>query len=213
MSALATAPAEQRTHADLACDVAQLYLQEKQRAEIGEALNLTVAQVHKLFDELFAEGMPKLQRHSMTDVQVRAIHAGYLRGGSINELAKAIGFTGSAARRQMRKKKLPLRHDMPLAKTPAHAEQQMTTALLVARVHELRKVRGLTVEQLAHESDLSTSTLDKLREQLPNPHLMTVLRLCRGLDATPGDLLGHLPLPIEPRPRLTRRPARAGADT
>jgi DNA-binding Xre family transcriptional regulator len=213
VSALATVPAEQRTQADLAGAVARLYMQEKKRAEIREALNLTWRQLREILSELYAEGMPNLERHCMTDGQVRAIYAGYLRGGSIDELATAIGFTGSAARRQMRKKKLSLRQQIGPANTSAHAEQQAITALLMDRVDELRKAIGLSVERLAYESGLSMWTLHHLREQLSDPRLTTVLRLCRGLGATPGDLLGDLPFPIEPRPRLARRPAGAGVDT
>jgi DNA-binding Xre family transcriptional regulator len=202
-----------RTQADLAGAVAQLYMQEEKHADIREALNLTGTQLQTILRDLVAEGMPKLKRHCMTDGQVRAIYARYLRGGSIDELAAAIGFTGSAARRQMRKKKLPLRHQIGPAKTSAHAEQQAITALLMDRVHELRTARGLSVERLAYESELSMWTLHHLREQLSDPRLTTVLRLCGALRAAPGDLLGDLPLPIEPRPRLARRPAGTGADT
>ncbi len=99
------------------------------------------------------------------------------------------------------------------AKVAARAEQQMITALLMARVNELRKARGLTVERLAHESDLSMFTLKGLREELRDPKLTTVLRLCRGLDVSVEALLGDLPLPIEPRPHSALGSARLGAYT
>jgi transcriptional regulator with XRE-family HTH domain len=92
------------------------------------------------------------------------------------------------------------------ARTAARVEQQMITALLMARVDELRKARGLTVERLAQESDLAMSTIQGLREELRDPKLTTVLRLCRGLDATVQQLLGDLPLPVQPRPRIPREP-------
>lgn len=153
--------------------------------------------------------------HSMTDEQVWTIYVGYLRGGSINGLAEAIGFTPAAARRQLRKRKLPLKGELAGegAKVAARAEQQMITALLMARVNELRKARGLTVERLAHESDLSMFTLKGLREELRDPKLTTVLRLCRGLDVSVEALLGDLPLPIEPRPHSALGSARLGAYT
>jgi DNA-binding Xre family transcriptional regulator len=140
------------------------------------------------------------KRHRMADEQVRAIHAGYLKGGSIDELAAAIGFTGSTARRQMHKRDLPLK-GQPV---PVRAEQQAITTRLVARVHELRAARGLTVEGLAHQADLSTWTLHRMAEHGSDPRLTTVLRLCRGLDVTAGELLDDLPLPIEARPRYAR---------
>jgi hypothetical protein len=80
----------------------------------------------------------------MTSEQVRAIHAAYLAGGSIDELAAAIGFAGSTARRQMHKRELPLNGQL----APARADQQAITARLVARVHELRAARGLSVGRL-----------------------------------------------------------------
>jgi transposase-like protein len=166
VSALSTASAEQRTREELEGAVAQLYMQEMQRAEIAAALNLTKGQLHKILHGLFAEGMPKRKRRCMTDKQVRAIHAAHLRGGSINKLAAAIGFTGNAARHQIRNRNLPLRKQIGPAKTPAHGEQQAITALLAGRVHALRKARGLTIEQLAHESDLPIETLKRLGEQL-----------------------------------------------
>jgi DNA-binding phage protein len=141
----------------------------------------------------------------MTDKQVRAVHAGYLKGGSIDQLAAAMGFTGSTARRQMHKRNLPLNGQLGAAR----AEQQAITARLVARVHELRAARGLTAERLAHKSDLSTWTLQHMAEHGSDPRLTTVLRLSRGLGVTAGELLDDLPLPVQARPRYARgyRPA------
>jgi DNA-binding Xre family transcriptional regulator len=199
---------DKQTRADLAGDAAQLYMQGQLHAEIGTALNLTEAQVHKILSELLAEGMPKLERHEMSDRQVRAIHAAYVRGGaSIDRRAEAMGFTGSAARQRMRGLKLPVgRQQAPRrpARTPAQAEQRVITALLMAGVDELRKPRGLSLERLAHESDISMWTLQQVRGDLSDPRLTTLLRLCRGLGVTPGELLEDLPLPTEPRLRRAR---------
>lgn len=174
-------------------------------------LGLAKVQVHEILGELFAEGMPKPVRRAMTDAQVRAIHAAYLRGGSIDRLADAIGFTGSAARRKMHERGLPLKpHDSirrPVT-TWAHAEQHLITALLLDGVEQLRNARGLTLEHLARASDLSLSTLQHMRAELSDPRLTTVLRFCSGLGVTPVELVGDLPLPTEAR----RRRARATAD-
>jgi DNA-binding Xre family transcriptional regulator len=147
----------------------------------------------------------------MTDAQVRAIYAVYLRGGSIDELAEAIGFTGSAARREMHERELPLERDDNVrwpATTAEQAVQQLRTALLLDRIEQLRKARGLTLEQLARASDLSVSTLQHMRVRLSDPRISTVMRLCNVLGVTPGELAGDLPLPTEAR----RRRARATAD-
>ena len=194
---------DQQTRADLAGDVAQLHAQGKQHAEIGEALNMTTAQAHKILSELFADGMPKLKRRTISDEMVRAIHAAYVRGdGSIDKITRAIGFTASSARRRMRKLNLPAQRHTPArkpARSRVHAEQRVITALLMARVDELRKPRGLSVERLAQASGISFWTLQQLRSDLSDPRLTTVLKLCRGLGVTAGELLNDLPLPIEAR--------------
>jgi DNA-binding Xre family transcriptional regulator len=185
-------------------------MQERPRAEIGAMLGLTKGQVHEILGELFAEGMPKPVRRVMSDAQVRAVHAAYLRGGSIDRLSEAIGFTGSAARRKMHERGLPLKPHENVrrrVKTGAHAEQHLITALLLDRVEQLRKARRLTLEHLAHPSDLSLSTLQHMRAQLSDPRLTTVLRLCNGLGVSPGELAGDLPLPTEAQRRRARPPA------
>jgi DNA-binding Xre family transcriptional regulator len=157
------------------------------------------------------EGMPKAPVRAMTDAQVRAIYAVYLRGGSIDELAEAIGFTGSAARREMHERELPLERDDNVrwpATTAEQAVQQLRTALLLDRIEQLRKAKGLTLEHVARASDLSVSTLHHMRVRLSDPRVSTVMRLCNGLGVTPGELVGDLPLPTEAR----RRRARAAAD-
>jgi DNA-binding XRE family transcriptional regulator len=80
---------------------------------------------------------------------------------------------------------------------------RVITALLMARVDELRKSRALSRERLAGTSGISTWTLAHLSSELSDPRLSVVLRLCRGLGVTAGELLDELPLPIEARrPRL-----------
>jgi IclR family pca regulon transcriptional regulator len=59
-------------------------------------------------------------------------------------------------------------------------------------------------------SDLSLSTLTHLGGQVSDPRLSTVLRLCRGLGVTAGELLGGLPLPTEARLRQARQVASVG---
>jgi len=87
------------------------------------------------------------------------------------------------------------------------------TGLLIARVDELRKPRGLSYERLAGESGVSIWTLAHLRSELTDPRLSIVLRLCRGLGVTVGELFDDLPLPVESRPRRGDRAARVGAET
>ena len=199
---------DKRTRGELAGDVARLYVAGRQHGEIGAALHLSKAQAHRILSELFAEGMPKLERRSMSDGQVRAIHAAYVRGWApIDRCAEAMGVTGSAVRRRMRRLKLPVERQKVArnpARTPAQAEQRVITALLMARIDELRKTQALSLERLAHASDISMWTLQRCRSGLSDPRLTTVLRVCRGLGVAPGELLNDLPLPIEPRLRRAR---------
>jgi transposase-like protein len=200
--------------AEHAADVAQLYMEGYLRSEICAALNLTKTQVANIIHELLMEGMPKRQMQIISDQEVRALHAAYVLGGvSIGRRARAIGVTGSTVRRRMRKLKLAVeRQKAPRcpARTPAQAEQRVITALLMANVDELRKPQGLSLERLAHASDISMWTLQRMRGRLSDPPLTTVLRLFRGLGVTPGEPLNAMPLPIEPRarrPRESRKPA------
>ncbi len=190
-------------------DVAHLYVLDKTHIEIRRTLKLTKAQLLHILADLFAAGMPKRQGHVMTEAQVRDIHRKYLSGtGSIDALSEGMGFTGDTARRWMRRMELslsraPTEHVAPVT-SPARAEQREITALLVARVDSLRVARGWSVEWLAGVSNLSIWTLISLRRHLADPRLSTLLRLCNGLGVTSGELLGDLPLPVEPRTSRAR---------
>ena len=198
----------QQARADLAGDVAWLYMQGMSHAAIGVELELTVTLVHKTLTCLFAEGMPKRDRLRASPQRVQAIHGAYVRGdGSLSSLARLIGLTSSGARRRMSELGLVVGRQMPAgkpARSPAHAEQRVITALLKARVDELRSLRGLSLECLANVSGVSMWTVQQLRSEFSDPRLTTVLRLCRGLGVRPGELLDDLPLPTTPRPRRPR---------
>lgn len=191
-------------------DVAHLYVLDKTHIEIRRALKLTKAQLLHILSDLFAEGMPKRYGHVMTEAQVRDIHRKYLAGaGSIDELLEAIGFTGDTARRWMRRMKpslsqAPCSEPVAPVRSPARAEQREITALVVARMDSLRAARGLSGERLAGAANVSMWTLFGLRRNVADPRLSTLLCLCRGLGVTSGELLGDLPLPIDPRTSRAR---------
>ena len=103
------AEGRERRRAEVAPDVACLYMRGKTYEEIGRALALTAHQVHNTLTELFAEGMPKRRPHMVTDEQARAVHAAYVKGeGTIRELARSIGFSDIAVRKRMHKLNLPV---------------------------------------------------------------------------------------------------------
>jgi len=192
-----------RTPAALAYELARHYMNGESWREIAAATGSSTSDVHEILSELFAEGMPKLKRRRMTDDQVRAIYADYLRGRrSIAQGAQAVGFTRRTVERRLRALELTVKRTQTVRpSSPAHAEQRLITSRLMERVEELRRPKGLTLEGLARASGLSPGTLHHLRYELREPRLMTVLRLCRGLRVSPGQLIGDLPLPVEPHPR------------
>jgi transcriptional regulator with XRE-family HTH domain len=87
-------------------------------------------------------------------------------------------------------------------------EQRAISAKLAKRVDALAKERGWTDEQLAGHTQLSLRVLRGLKKNHVDPALTTVLRLCRGLGVSVETLLGGLPLPETPRPRLRARASR-----
>jgi DNA-binding MarR family transcriptional regulator len=115
----------ERKAQDVAPDLARLYRRGNSYEEIGSELNLTRTQVHNILTRLFAAGLPKRPRHELNDKQVRAIHAAYLKGASIDELAAAIGFTGSAVRPHIHKLKLPIGPALTQRGAGRAARQQM----------------------------------------------------------------------------------------
>lgn len=98
----------ERTLETVTGDVGQLYQAGKTHKEIATELRLTENQVHNILTTLFAVGMPK-RRRVLTDDQTRAIHNAYMAGGSIDTLAKEIGFSGFAVRTRMHKLGLYIR--------------------------------------------------------------------------------------------------------
>jgi DNA-binding Xre family transcriptional regulator len=91
------------------------------------------------------------------------------------------------------------------AKSWAHPEQRVNTGLLTAKVDELRIRQAFSLQRLAAAAGLPTCTLHKLRGELSDPRLSTVLRLRHGLGVTAGEFLNYLPLPLEPRPPSSNR--------
>ena len=52
-----------------------------------------------------------------------------------------------------------------------------------------REKRGLTQEALAHEAGITTSYASQVERGKKVPSLTVVLKLCRALECTPGELL------------------------
>ena len=56
-------------------------------------------------------------------------------------------------------------------------------------VKRWREKRGLTQEALAHEAGITASYAGQVERGTKVPSLTVVLKLCRALDCTPGELL------------------------
>jgi DNA-binding Xre family transcriptional regulator len=144
----------------------------------------------------------------MTDEQVREVHAGYLRGEwTIREGAEALGFSRVTAQRRIHELGLEMRspRERRPARSRAQAEQRVITEQLAERIDALRQSQELSVARLARVSGLSLATVQNVRQRLQDPRLTTVLKLCRGLEVAPGELLDDLPLPVERRRRASVR--------
>jgi transcriptional regulator with XRE-family HTH domain len=65
------------------------------------------------------------------------------------------------------------------------------------RLRDARAVRGRTIEQLAREAGVTTSTVSRLENGLQGAYMSTVVKLARALEVTPGMLQGAERLPWE----------------
>jgi transcriptional regulator with XRE-family HTH domain len=64
------------------------------------------------------------------------------------------------------------------------------TPALGPRLQQIRKARGLTLEQLAARSAISRSMLSQIERGAANPTFATLWQLTRSLDLELGDLIG-----------------------
>jgi transcriptional regulator with XRE-family HTH domain len=63
------------------------------------------------------------------------------------------------------------------------------------RLHRLRTENGLTQDDLGRRTGVRATTLGRLEHGGREPRLTTILRLARGLDVTPGELVDELDAP------------------
>ena len=60
------------------------------------------------------------------------------------------------------------------------------------RLRELRAERGVSQDDLADKTDVHPTAIGRLERGKREPRLSTILRLARGLDVDPGELLNDL---------------------
>ncbi len=60
------------------------------------------------------------------------------------------------------------------------------------RLRELRNRLDLSQDALAHATDIHPTAIGRMERGAREPRLTTILRLARGLDIEPGELLNDL---------------------
>jgi transcriptional regulator with XRE-family HTH domain len=60
------------------------------------------------------------------------------------------------------------------------------------RLRELRVQHGLSQDDLAHKTDVHSTAIGRLERGSREPRLTTILRIARGLDVRPGELVDEL---------------------
>lgn len=68
-----------------------------------------------------------------------------------------------------------------------------------------RTKHRMTQEALAHEADITTTYASQIERGRKVPSLAVVLKLCRALECTPGELLSDFTLPTIKRIRFDKR--------
>ena len=61
------------------------------------------------------------------------------------------------------------------------------------RLKELRAQQGVSQDALADKTDVHPTAIGRLERGDREPRLTTILRLARGLDVRPGELVDELP--------------------
>ncbi len=59
--------------------------------------------------------------------------------------------------------------------------------LICQRISSIRKAKGLKMEQLAYQSDISKGGLSEIERNLKEPRAFTILKICAGLNISMKD--------------------------
>lgn len=71
-------------------------------------------------------------------------------------------------------------------------DPKATSVAFGQRLRKLRAQRGVSQDALAHETDVHPTAIGRLERGDREPRLTTILRLARGLDVRPGELVDDL---------------------
>jgi len=80
-----------------------------------------------------------------------------------------------------------------------HLDQdpKATSTAFGERLRALRDREGVSQDGLAHKTDVHPTAIGRLERGDREPRLTTILRLARGLDVRPGELVDDLPAPCD----------------
>jgi len=68
-------------------------------------------------------------------------------------------------------------------------DHQRALHLLAKKIRELRGRKGLTLEKLAYENDISKGNLSDIENEKRSPSFYTLVKLAKGLECSLRDLV------------------------
>ncbi len=71
-------------------------------------------------------------------------------------------------------------------------DHKAASAAFGQRLRDLRAQQGVSQDELARETDVHPTAIGRLERGSREPRLTTILRLARGLDVRPGELVDEL---------------------
>ena len=78
---------------------------------------------------------------------------------------------------------------MPIS-SPRHVEEPSLVALGLA-IRQARKVRGISQEELAHQSSIDRSYMSSIERGKQNPGIISVFRIAAALNMKTADLMAE----------------------
>lgn len=72
-------------------------------------------------------------------------------------------------------------------------DPKAASAVFGERLKELRAQQGLSQDQLSDNTDVHPTAIGRFERGAREPRLTTILRLARGLEVRPGELVDDLP--------------------
>jgi transcriptional regulator with XRE-family HTH domain len=75
---------------------------------------------------------------------------------------------------------------------PLDQDPEGATRAFGARMRKLRDEQGISQDELSRVTDVHPTAIGRMERGAREPRLTTILRIARGLEVSPGDLLDDL---------------------